>query len=138
MKIRRRSRMGIKEFKELERACIEGNLIKICERCGSPYKPPISYKWKTIPCKLEIPIIKISKKGKIEKQIYKKIKNYNGKWFLSKLCDKCKNELKIIWKKLEKKGYNRKNVPEKYNQKFKLGVTKEEVKNYKKLKGGKK
>ena len=111
------------EFKQMEKAHIKGNLIKTCERCDCFFKPSIKYKHKTIPKKLKNTIIKISKNGKIEKQIYEKQKIYGGMWYIIKTCEKCREELKFIWGKLKQQGYNRQNVPEKYNQKFKLGLT---------------
>ena len=82
-------KLSYKEFRDMEEAHIEGNLIKICKGCGNPYKPErrIYYKktWKL----KEVPEIKILKNGKFKKSEFVRIKKVVGNWFLSRYCDNC-------------------------------------------------
>ena len=82
-------KLTYKEFREMEKAHEEGNLIKICQRCGNPYKPELrTYDKRTWKLK-EVPIIKILKNGKIREDKYVKLKKVIANWFCSKYCDNC-------------------------------------------------
>lgn len=86
---------SLKQFREMEKIHSEGNLIKICKRCGDLYKPELrTYNKKTWKLK-EVPNIKIQKNGKLKIDKYVKNKKVVGNWFLSKYCDNC---LRIIGK----------------------------------------
>ncbi len=72
------NKLSYSEFTEMEKAHEEGNLVKICEKCGDPYKPELrTYNKKTL------------KKSKFTGE-YIKIKKVVGNWFASKHCNNCR------------------------------------------------
>ena len=84
-----KSKLSYQEFSEMEKAHAEGKLIKICKKCGDPYKPELrTYNKKTWKLK-ETPTIKIQKSGKIKVDKFMKMKKVVGNWFLSQYCNKC-------------------------------------------------
>jgi len=82
-------KLTYKQFSEMEEAHSKGELIKICENCGRPYKPELrTYNKKTWRLK-DIPTIKIQKNGKVKVDKYIKIKHIVGNWIASKYCKRC-------------------------------------------------
>jgi len=79
------------EFKQLENAHLKGNLIKICQGCGKPYRPGLKTYNKKIYNTLENPIMKLLRDGTFVKQKIevKKKKVPVGLWMLSKFCEEC-------------------------------------------------